>query len=70
MIRVIKHGKYRTCSCYGCGCIFTFEKEDVNVEDLGNNDYSTWVKCPDCSARNTVNLTGDWYLTAEKEEKK
>ena len=33
MIKVIKHGHYRTCSCYNCGCIFTFEKEDVKVED-------------------------------------
>lgn len=62
MIRIIKHGTYRTCSCYACGCIFTFEKEDVNVEELGGANFSTRVQCPDCYERNTVNLTGDWYV--------
>ena len=54
MIRVIKHGRYRTCSCYNCGCIFTFEKEDVKVED--GFEYKRFVECPDCGERNTVSL--------------
>lgn len=56
MIRIIKHGQYRTCSCYNCGCIFTFEKEDVTTEDLGKNEYTRGVQCPDCGERNTVSL--------------
>lgn len=54
MIRVIKHGRYRTCSCYNCGCIFTFEKEDVKVED--GFEYKRFVECPDCGEMNTVSL--------------
>nr|DAO78690.1 MAG TPA: zinc-ribbon domain protein [Caudoviricetes sp.] len=60
MIKLIKHGNHRTCSCYNCGCIFTFEKEDVTTEDLGKNEYVTRVQCPDCRKMNTVNLTGGW----------
>lgn len=56
MIKVIKHGRYRTCSCYNCGCIFTFEKEDVKVEQAGMNEYKRFVECPDCRERNTVSL--------------
>lgn len=56
MIKVIKHGHYRTCSCYNCGCIFTFEKEDVKVEQTGMNNYERFVECPDCGERNTVSL--------------
>lgn len=56
MIKVIKHGHYRTCSCYNCGCIFTFEKEDVKVEQAGMNEYERFVECPDCRERNTVSL--------------
>lgn len=56
MIRIIKHGKYMTCSCYNCGCIFTFEKEDVQTEEIGKNEYTRGVQCPDCGERNTVSL--------------
>lgn len=71
MIRIIKHGKYRTCSCYNCGCIFTFEKEDVRTEELGKNEYTRGVQCPDCGERNTVSLTGGWGTkTVNKEDEK
>ena len=57
MIKIIKHGTHRTCTCCKCGCIFTFEKEDIKMENLGKNEYSTFVQCPDCMEINTVNLT-------------
>ena len=56
MIRVIEHGHYRTYSCYKCRCIFTFEKEDVKVEQTSMNEYRSFVECPDCRERNTVSL--------------
>lgn len=49
MIKIIKHGRLRQCTCCHCGCIFTFEKEDVN-------ECGEFVKCPDCKERNTVSL--------------
>ena len=39
---------------YMRGCIFTFEKEDVKVED--GFEYKRFVECPDCGERNTVSL--------------
>ena len=46
----------QACSCYNCGCIFTFEKEDVKVEQVGVNEHERFVECPDCRERNTVSL--------------
>ena len=53
MIRIIKHGKFRQCTCYNCGCIFTYEKEDVRVQQDRNNVDRT-VECPDCKERNYI----------------
>lgn len=62
MIRVIKHGTQRTCSCYNCGCIFTFEREDVRSEKMSENEYTKGVKCPECGETNTVSLNGYWGM--------
>lgn len=70
MIKIIKHGSYRTCSCYNCGCIFTFEEDDVTTEFVGTDKYTRGVQCPDCGARNTVDLTGGWGTKPIKKEEK
>lgn len=56
MIKVIKHGEMRQCTCYNCRCIFTFEKEDVKHEQTGPNEMEHVVECPDCKERNYVSL--------------
>lgn len=53
MITVIKHGKYNTCTCFYCGCIFAFEKEDTKQEII-NNVFHLIVQCPDCKTSNDV----------------
>lgn len=49
MIRVLKHGEKRTIECKECGCVFTYEKEDVTTEQTGMNEYMSYVACPDCN---------------------
>lgn len=56
MIKVIKHGKMRQCTCYKCQCVFTFEKEDVKYVITGINESCYVVECPDCGERNEVSV--------------
>ena len=32
MIKIIKRGTRKTCTCDNCGCVFSYEEEDINVE--------------------------------------
>lgn len=56
MIKIIKHGRKPTqitCSNPDCGCIFTFETEDVRKVELqdwygGTGKYRKVVNCPEC----------------------
>lgn len=48
MIRIIKHGNRRVIECENCGCVFSYEKEDVKTEQIGVNDFMSYVQCPDC----------------------
>lgn len=47
-IRVIKHGTKRVVECINCGCLFEYEKEDINSVQLKYNEYKNYVVCPDC----------------------
>ena len=49
MKRILVHGNKRVKECNECGCIFTYEKEDIITEQRGINDYLTYVACPDCN---------------------
>ena len=49
MIKILKHGDKRTIECKECGCIFSYEKEDVTTEQIGMNEHMSYVQCPDCS---------------------
>lgn len=48
MIQIIKHGTKRTIECKQCGCVFSYEAEDIKVEQTGMNEYMSYVQCPDC----------------------
>ena len=58
MIKVIEHGRLRRSTCYTCGCIFTFEKQDVEIEQVSaiTSTSKRFVKCPDCGEKIGVNL--------------
>ena len=54
MIHVIEKGTKQKTQCSKCGCIFSFEKEDIEI--MGNyhpyKEYSSMrktIKCPQCS---------------------
>lgn len=53
MIKIIKHGTRDIRECNSCGCLFSFEKEDIKIKDIGNKEegevwLSESVICPQC----------------------
>ena len=56
MKKIIKHGKIKEIetTCTNCGCIFTYEDEDIvqkeNLPLTSTNYRQTIVYCPDCGA--------------------
>lgn len=53
MIKVIKHGIFNSRTCIRCGCVFSFEKEDVEQKEI-NGYWTGAVTCPECKADNRV----------------
>ena len=53
MIKVIKHGIFNLCTCISCGCVFSFEKEDVELKEI-NGYWTSGVTCPECKVDNKV----------------
>lgn len=53
MIEIIKTGTKTKQTCKECGCVFTYEAEDVKFEEAkyhGGGD-SKYIDCPQCSNR-------------------
>lgn len=56
MIKIIKRGTKKTCTCKNCGCVFSYEDEDIEVEtyhaldimQMGDDSYKEYVQCPQC----------------------
>jgi len=44
MIKIIKQGTRRTKECENCGCIFSYDKEDI---ESYQNCY--FLTCPQCN---------------------
>lgn len=57
MIRIIKPGTRTEATCKFCGCVFSYEKEDVNTENplVKDGGFMTslleYVNCPQCNER-------------------
>lgn len=57
MIEIIKRGTKKTCTCRECGCVFSYEDEDIEVEtyhaldimQMGDDSYKEYVQCPQCN---------------------
>lgn len=47
MIKIIKRGTKKTCTCNECGCVFSYEEEDINV---GVFNVVDTIQCPQCKA--------------------
>lgn len=48
MIHVIQHGNKKRIVCSICGCIFTYQREDMERKQTGANEFDSFVRCPDC----------------------
>lgn len=54
MIHIIENGTKQKTQCSECGCIFSFEKEDIEIIRNYNpykeyNPIRKTIKCPQCS---------------------
>lgn len=53
MIEILKRGTKKTEACKVCGCVFTYEAEDIDIEEAayhGGGDCK-YIKCPQCDNR-------------------
>lgn len=52
MITVIKHGNRKTITCEECGCLFSYEADDIKKTEESYDkfgfEYSCFVECPQC----------------------
>ena len=48
MIKIIEHGTRKIAKCSVCGCVFSYEEEDVQIFTIRH------VKCPQCNEAVTV----------------
>ena len=48
MIKIIKQGTRQKATCDECGCLFSYEAEDVNVHMEYIGGSKRMVKCPQC----------------------
>lgn len=49
-VKIIKPGKKRKVICSECECVMEYEKEDVQIQQTGMNDYFYYIKCPCCES--------------------
>lgn len=50
MKHIIKPGTKLTATCHECGCVFSYEKEDIDCE-VYRNEVWKWITCPQCNAK-------------------
>ena len=52
MIKIIRRGTRKTIECDECGCLFSYESEDIQTEerpDFGKPYYQKIILCPQCN---------------------
>lgn len=62
MIKIIKPGTKKTAECENCGCLFSYEPDDVCKERRCINDsplksYKTYICCPQCDQKIVLSQT-------------
>ncbi len=49
MIKIIKEGTRKKYECENCGCLFSYEKEDIKTITSDVIDcYINYIRCPQC----------------------
>lgn len=60
MIEIIKNGTKKQLTCKQCGCLFSYEAEDIQTKDYGHNfdnlHTQQYIICPQC--KNNIILKG------------
>lgn len=61
MIKIIKPGNKKKINCNACGCLFSYEKEDVEYGDIFRISPITtkgmYVTCPQCKEKIVLEAT-------------
>ena len=62
MIKIIKEGTRQTITCDNCGCVFSYEQEDIEERTFGMfsarelRGYEKYILCPQCKRK--IHLEG------------
>lgn len=62
MIRIIKKGTRDIRECESCGCLFSFDEEDIQITRSRKKEtekYEKYVKCPQCDYRVRMEVEND-----------
>ena len=60
MITIIKHGTIKKKRCDSCGCVFTYEEEDISIHDdveFAVGSRYSFVTCPQCKEEIKLEVT-------------
>ena len=63
MIKIIKQGTKKTCSCDNCGCLFSYEDEDIeniyqgSYFSVSEMNHKNIVRCPQCNTGTVLKQT-------------
>lgn len=58
MKEIIKRGTKEIATCKTCGCVFSYEKEDLVNEDTDNyKGWKEYVVCPQCNCEVVIRQT-------------
>ena len=50
MIKIIEPGTRKIAKCSVCGCVFSYEEEDINMfPNARRNSVTLYINCPQCS---------------------
>ncbi len=57
MAKIIERGKLKVGKCKYCGCIFSYESEEVEMEEIKVGDIGKTelrIECPQCGLDTSV----------------
>lgn len=61
MIKIIVKGTRKELTCKSCGCLFSYEAEDIKFEDkpsvVGGMHREDYIECPQCENKIVLKAT-------------
>ena len=54
MIKIIRKGTRKIQECKECGCLFSYEEEDVKTKSIMLVYYEKYINCPQCKKNITL----------------